>query len=536
MNPLEGEIDAMNLVQSLFQSFAQYEEKPAIQFAGQWIRYRQIKEEVLQRALWLQEAGVRKGDRVALNLPKGLEFIYWHLAILGVGGISLPLNPAHPAEEVAYLLTDSASSLLITDSSHYEPLREVLEEIRNLWILILDHRHSEGWHSWIHARSRIQSDGFRPVPVRLDDTALILYTSGTTGRPKGAMISHRNLIFNLKALQELWEWTDRDTLLHVLPLFHIHGLVAALHTALFSGSKVILMEKFEPQKTWQTLERERCTIFTAVPTIYFRMLKAWDACRPDLSSMRLFISGAAPLPGILFQQFAETSGFRIMERYGMTEAGIIASNPLDPSRRLAKSVGYPLPGVEVRVTSEDGEDLPAGEVGEVWVRGDNLFKGYWQNQEKTKEALRNGWFRTGDLGFAEPNEWGRIYLVGRAKELIITGGENVYPIEVENVLERHPAVHEAAVVGLPDEDFGERVTAIVTCRKGECPPTAKEIISFCKERLVGFKCPKEIHIVDQLPRNSMGKVEKMLIKKRLARAETKKATPQPSALPHGLRG
>lgn len=526
----------MNLLQALFQSFEKQHGKPAIQFAGQWTPYREIQDGVMKRMLWLQQSGVGKGDRIALCLPKGIEFIYWQLGILGVGGICLPLNPAHPGEELSYFLTDSGSSLLITDSAHHEPFRSTLDRIEGLWVLLLDRPTPEAWDSWIQARSKIQSDGFYPVPVSPDDTALILYTSGTTGKPKGAMITHRNLLFNLKALQALWAWTDQDVLLHVLPLFHIHGLVAALHVALFSGSRVILADKFDPLKTWQTLEKERCTVFTAVPTIYFRMLKEWDTCRPDLSSMRLFISGAAPLSENLFHQFAETTGFRILERYGMTEAGIIASNPLDPSLRMAKSVGYPLPGVEIRVISEYGEDLPPGQVGEVWVKGDNIFKGYWQNPEKTKEALCGGWFRTGDLGFTQPSDNGRIYLVGRAKELIITGGENVYPIEVENVLERHPAVQEAAVLGLPDEDFGERVAAVITCRKGACFPTAKEIISFCKQHLVGFKCPKEVHIVEQLPRNSLGKVEKMVLRKKLIGKEQKPLASPNDVLAQGLGG
>ena len=523
----------MNVMIPLFESFEKHRSHLALGFDERWVSYREIQEEVLKRALWLQESGIRKGDRVGLMLPKGLSFIYWHLAILGIGAISLPINPAHRPDEVLYLLTDAGGSLLITTSGLYEPLRKTLGAMEGLWVLLLDGDAPSGMISRLQATSQIRSDGFHPVPTDWDDTALILYTSGTTGKPKGAMITHRNLIFNLQALQDLWEWTSADILLHVLPLYHIHGLVAALHTALFCGSKVILMEKFDPRKAWEILERKKCTLFTAVPTIYYRMLREWESCRVDLSAMRIFISGAAPLSELLFHRFAQTTGFRIMERYGMTEAGIIASNPLDPSRRLPKSVGYPLPGVEVAILSEEKKILSPGEIGEVWVRGDNVFQGYWKNPEKTREALDGGWFRTGDLGFLDAADPGRIYLVGRAKELIISGGENVYPLEVESVLERHPAIQEAAVIGLPDEDFGERVTAVVTCKKGKTPPSAKEVIHYCKEHLVGFKCPKEVYFVEQLPRNSLGKVEKMLLRQRLSASAEEPSFPGRHPLAHG---
>lgn len=504
---------AMNITQYLWPSFECYGEKPAILHHYSWVSYREILEEVLRHMIWLQEAGIRQGDRVALILPKGLSFIYWHLATMGIGAISLPLNPGHKPKELYYMLNDAECSLLITHPVLFQLLGDKISSLKGLWILLLEDEKPGPWNSIILASAKINSDGLLPVSTELDDVAMILYTSGTTGKPKGAMITHRNLIFNIKTLCALWKWTSQDTLLHVLPLYHIHGLVAALYPAFFCGARVVLTEKFDPLKTWQIMEREKCTIFTAVPTIYFRLLKELQNFHPDLSSMHLFISGAAPLPEYLFHNFESITGFRILERYGMTEAGIIASNPLNPAERLPKSVGYPLPGVEIRVVSENGKPLPVGEIGEVCVRGDNIFQGYWRDSSKTREVLKEGWLHTGDLGFLDHS--GRLILVGRVKELIITGGENVYPKEVEEILEQHPAINEAAVLGFPDEDYGERVLAVISCKKGIDPPTAQEIIQFCKEHLVSFKCPKEVYIVDQLPRNTLGKIEKKILKQKL---------------------
>jgi malonyl-CoA/methylmalonyl-CoA synthetase len=324
------------------------------------------------------------------------------------------------------------------------------------------------------------------------------------------MLSHRNLVSNMMALHELWQWSDRDVLLHVLPLFHVHGLFVALHGGLHAGATIIMHENFDPQRVWKTIEIQQCTILMGVPTMHQRLMNQWETMErlPDLSSMRLFISGSAPLLENQFLRFTRHTGFPILERYGMTEAGMIASNPVDPAGRKATSVGFPLPGVEIRIVDSDGRDVGPGDVGEVLIRGENVFKGYWGMPEKTRESFTEGWLRSGDLGYLDHDDGGRLYLVGRAKELIITGGYNVYPKEIENLLESHDGVREAAVVGMPDDDFGERVVAVVALEETTLRTTPQALIEFCKERLAGYKCPKEVFVTDSLPRNAMGKLQK----------------------------
>jgi malonyl-CoA/methylmalonyl-CoA synthetase len=299
----------------------------------------------------------------------------------------------------------------------------------------------------------------------------------------------------------------------VLPLFHVHGLNVATHGSLYAGSTIVMHEMFEPRRAWEALAKERCTLLMAVPTIYQRLMGEWEKMekKPDLRGMRVFISGSAPLSDNLFHRFEEATGFRILERYGMTETGMNTTNRIDPAHRKARSVGYPLPGVGIRVVASDGADVRAGDVGEVWIRGDNVFRGYWGMPEKTQESFVEGWFRSGDLGYKDPQDGGRLYLVGRAKELIITGGYNVYPKEVENVLESHEAVKESAVVGLPDEEFGEKVTAVVVLKDSRGSIAPEILVAHCRERLASYKCPREIAVIPELPRNAMGKIMKSRI-------------------------
>jgi malonyl-CoA/methylmalonyl-CoA synthetase len=497
----------MNLAQELSRTFLQYGNKPAILFEGRPYSFRQIDEEIRKRALWLRRAGVERQDRIAILLPKSMEFVFWHLAVLAADAVSLPLNPSYPGEQISFFLRDSQSFLLVTDAACLENLRGSRAGEKRMKTLLIDEASPDGWQPLIKELARVGPGDCRRFDARDDDVAIICYTSGTTGNPKGAMITHRNLVSNMKTLQRIWQWTAEDILLHVLPLFHIHGLIVALHGALHAGSTTVMHEKFDAAKAGWAIEKDKCTLLTAVPTIYHRLLQEWKTGKPDLGSMRLFLSGASPLGEDLFHRFEDVSGFRILDRYGMTETGIIASNSLNPQGRIPKSVGYPLPRVEVRIAAERGGEAEKGEVGEVWVRGENVFKGYWQNEEKTEEVLENGWFKTGDLGRLDPQDF-RLFLVGRSKELIISGGYKIFPGEVESVLCRHPAVREAAVIGRPDEDFGERVAAFVALRKGHPATPPGEIISFCKKHLVSYKCPKEIAFLDQLPRNCLGKVEK----------------------------
>jgi malonyl-CoA/methylmalonyl-CoA synthetase len=277
-------------------------------------------------------------------------------------------------------------------------------------------------------------------------------------------------------------------------------------------------EKFNPARTWKTIEEKQCTMFMAVPTIYQRMANELEKmeCRPDLTSMRVFISGSAPLSDNLFHRFEKRTGFRILERYGMSETAMNTSNPLDPAGRKPKSVGFALPGITIRVVGEDGRDRPGGDVGEVLIKGPNVFAGYWGKPDKTRESFLGEYFRSGDMGFLDEADGGRLYLVGRSKELIISGGYNVYPKEIENVLESHDAVRESAVVGLPDEDFGERVTAVVVLREG-MSVSCEELLAMCKGRLAGYKCPKQVLFVEALPRNAMGKLQKNILSTELCK-------------------
>ncbi len=503
----------MNLAKLLAETARKHSDKPAVVFEGASYTFRAFDREVERYAGMLHASGVGKGDRVAIQLPKRMEVLLLHFAILSVGAITLPLNPEYRAEEVEYFLSDSGSSLFVADERRFASAERAVRGLRGVRGLLVDGAGREGADSLPERLARAPDRFSRAYPAGGDDVGMLCYTSGTTGRSKGAMITHRNMVANMLALSAAWEWTADDVLLHALPLFHVHGLNVATHGSLYAGSTLVMHEKFDPASAWGALEEHRCTLFMGVPTMYQRLMNEWEKRerKPDLRAMRVFISGSAPLSDNLFRQFERATGFRILERYGMTETGMNVSNPIDPPLRKAKSVGYPLAGVSIRVVGEDGSDVAPGDVGEVWIRGDNVFRGYWGMPEKTRESFVKGWFRSGDLGYQDPKDGGRLYLVGRAKELIITGGYNVYPKEVESVLESHEAVKEAAVAGLPDEEFGEKVVAVVVPKEGRGSLLPEALIEHCKGRLASYKCPKRIAIVAELPRNAMGKIQKNLI-------------------------
>jgi malonyl-CoA/methylmalonyl-CoA synthetase len=503
----------MNLTRILIEKNLPHPDKTAIRFGSFSKSYGELWEQVEKTAALLAGQGIKKGDRVALLLPKGLDWIEYYLGILLLGAVCLPLNPDYRPEEMGYFLGDSESALLLASASKEKEFSGLLDRLPALRLLMPEQETFP-----MKSVGRPLSVYDKAPSTREEDVALLCYTSGTTGRSKGAMITHGNLISNTQALHQAWRWTGNDILLHALPLFHIHGLCVALQGALYAGAGIVMLERFDPFQVWKTIENERCTVFMGVPTMYQRLSRAWDELKqkPDLGSMRLFVSGSAPLSGALFSRFREQTGFAILERYGMTEAGMICSNPYEPERRKAQSVGYPLGGIEIRVVDTQGRPAEPGTVGEIWIRGANIFKGYWRQPEKTREAFAGDWFKSGDLGYQDPHDGLRLYLVGRARELIITGGYNVYPKEVETVLETHPAVSEAAVFGLPDEEFGEKVTAAAVL-KPKAAVEAEELIRYCRSYLVGYKCPQKIFFLEALPRNAMGKIQKNVLQKEYAK-------------------
>jgi len=510
----------MSFLNAFTDNVHKYPDKVALEFIDpplQHFTYAELDDLVNRTEGYLQNLGLQPGDRVALQLSKCLEFILLHLATVRLGAITLPLNLAYPPDELKYFLEDSGAKLFFALESNKAKIQSVLPELLDLQeCIFLDPAEPDQFQSLI---TNYQSPISNPPILRSrsgqvsspSDTAVIIYTSGTTGRPKGAEITHGNLSSNLEALHETWGWQPDDVLLHVLPIFHVHGLFVALHGALHAGATALLMREFDPHKTLQNLVERKCTLLMAVPTIHRRLLDAPDAKSFDLSHVRLITSGSDRLPDEVFSGFQDTFGHTLLERYGMTETGMNCSNPLHDERRIG-SVGHPLPGVQVRIVeAESRETLPDGEIGELEIRGPNVFKGYWGQPEKTAESFSaDGWFKTGDLGLREKD--GYITLCGRSKDLIISGGLNIYPPEVERVLVEHPAVNTCAVIGCPDVEWGEKITAVVVLNQGETVSGA-DLIAFCRERLAPYKSPKSIVFHDSLPRNAMGKVQKAELRK-----------------------
>jgi malonyl-CoA/methylmalonyl-CoA synthetase len=491
-----------------------YADKTAIEFQhsqhSEMITYGQLETMVQKTMAYLQWVeGVQAGDRVALQLPKCLPFIYLHLAIMRLGAITLPLNPAYPEAELSYFLEDSGAKVFFADSSHATQLAVTRNRLPTVETLIFLQPYSAGYFESLLTAN---VGNLPEPPTDAHQTAMMLYTSGTTGRPKGAQITHGNLTANIEGLYEAWGWQESDVLLHVLPLFHVHGLVVALHGALHAGATTIMLTRFEPKHTLDMLVEKRCTVFMAVPTIHKRLVDFPDAEHYDLSHMRLFTSGSDRLADDVFNQFKRRYGHTLLERYGMTETGMNLSNPLHGERRVG-SVGLPLPGVQARIAHPDtDEPLPDGEIGEVQVKGAHVFKGYWNMPDKTAEAFTaDGWLRTGDMGLREAD--GYFTLKGRSKDLIITGGYNVYPPEVELVLTEHPAVQACAVFGCPDAEWGEQVVAAIIL-KMDTTSTERAIIDFCRERLAAYKVPRRVLFVTELPMNALGKVQKVELRKR----------------------
>lgn len=438
----------------------------------------------------LKARGVKPGDRVVAQIEKSVGAIALYLGCLQTGAIYVPLNTAYTDAEVEFFLQDCEPVLMVRDAR-----RSVL------WNASATMDTTPDTGLWAEA-SRLEPS--ERIETRSgDDIAAICYTSGTTGRPKGAMITHSNMAHNANALIDLWRFTADDVLLHILPVFHVHGLFVATHCALFSGATILLETRFNAARVLNLLPH--ATTFMGVPTHYTRLLAEMSFDGNLAKQMRLFISGSAPLLAETHREFEQRTGHRILERYGMSEAGIILSNPYE-GERAAGTVGYPLPGVQTRVIGAEGQEVPDGEVGVLQIRGPNVFIGYWHRPDATEESFTSdGWFVTGDLVNRAAD--GRYTIVGREKDLIIAGGYNIYPKEIEEALDLHVGVAESAVIGVPHPDFGESVVAIVVpAEKGSV--NVSELAALAEERLARFKLPRAYHIVESLPRNAMGKVQK----------------------------
>ena len=467
---------------------------------GTALSFAELLDQAGRIAALLRAAGVVPGDRVAVQVEKSVEGLGLYLGVLQAGAVYVPLNPAYTAAELAHFIADAEPKVVVCDPANEGGIAPLVGEGTLLTL-------GAAGEGTLAAEAAKHAPEQEAVARRGDDLAAILYTSGTTGRSKGAMLSNDNLWSNATTLHRAWGFRPDDVLIHALPLFHTHGLFVALNVMLLNGGRMIFLDRFDPERVIELLPR--ATVMMGVPTFYTRMLASERLTREAAAGMRLFVSGSAPLLAATHEAFEARTGQRILERYGMTETGMSASNPLVGERR-AGTVGPALPGVELRVAGPEGEILGAEEIGVLEVRGPNVFKGYWRLPEKTAEEMREGgWFVTGDVARIAAD--GYVTIVGRAKDLIITGGLNVYPKEVETALDALPGVVESAVVGVPHPDFGEAVVAALTVTADP-----GDVLAALRERLAPFKLPKHVAVVDELPRNAMGKVQKNLLRERFA--------------------
>lgn len=450
-----------------------------------------------QYAAKLASMGLTPGERVIVQVEKSAECLFIYFGCLRAGLVYLPLNTAYQPAELEYFVGDAEPALIICDPSS----RELFEGLTKRPVLTLD---ANGVGTVNHAPDETEL----PVIARnSDDTAVILYTSGTTGQPKGAMITHGNLATNGLALIDAWQWQDGDVMLHALPIFHIHGLFVATNVAVLNASPIILLPRFDPAEIIRLLPD--ATVYMGVPTNYTRLLAQQEFGQACCRNMRLFTSGSAPLLTQTFHEFQNRTGHTIVERYGMTETGMNTSNPLDGERKPG-TVGPALPGVQLRIVDDEDEPAKTGVPGNLLIKGPNVFKGYWRKPEKTAEEFdAAGYFKTGDV--ASIDEDGYVSIVGRNKDLIITGGLNVYPKEIETIIDELPGVLESAVIGVPHDDFGEAVTAVIV-PEADATITGEEIIAHLKSRVANFKVAKSVHFVSELPRNTMGKVQKNVLR------------------------
>ncbi len=473
---------------------------------GQYYTWRDLDRGTAMIANLVASLGLPEGARVAVQTEKSVEALMLYLATLRAGYVYLPLNTAYQQSELEYFIGNAEPSVVVCTGKNFGWVSKLAFKAGTKHVFTLN----EDRTGTLLERASHHSDEHEIAVKNEGDLAAILYTSGTTGRSKGAMLTHGNMRSNAVTLRSYWDWQPGDVLVHALPIFHVHGLFVAVHGALINGSKMLWCAKFDPKRVCELLPR--ATVFMGVPTLYVRLLGEAGFGRETCRHMRLFISGSAPLLLETFNDFRERTGHTILERYGMSETVMLTSNPCKPEdgERVGGTVGKPLPGVEVRVVDDKGLRCPVGEIGNVEVRGPNVFKGYWRMPEKTKEEFTpDGWFKTGDVGRFDAK--GYLTIVGRSKDLIISGGYNVYPAEVEGYINEMTGVAESAVIGVPHPDFGEAVVAVVVPKPGAAPD-AEAIMAQLKRQIANFKVPKRVFVQADLPRNTMGKVQKNLLR------------------------
>jgi malonyl-CoA/methylmalonyl-CoA synthetase len=497
----------MTLVSSFNKTFQNYADKVAIEFNDKAVTFDDVNKNSSKIANALARSSVNKGDRVALFLSNSLEMIYFFAGILKNGSIVVPMNTYFKEEEAKNMLSDSGANTILVDKERLPIIKKILANLNSLKnIITVDCGEFTDFNDFI----KDISDENPNVEIRDEDGSIIFYTSGTTGRSKGALLSHRNMESDLEALKKAWHLSDKDKMLLALPLYHIHGLGVALCGSFYNGYSCILRKKFRGEEALKLLSEKECTLFMGVPTMYVKLLEVKE--KYDLKNMRLFVSGSAPLSAETFKQFRDTFGLEILERAGMSETNMNFSNPYEGKRKPG-TVGLPLGDLQVKIVDKNFNEVPKGKEGGILIKGSNVFKGYWNAPEKTKKSFHKGWFITGDIGKIDDD--GYVTFLGRSKDLIISGGINIYPVEVEEVINSHPHILESAVVGVPDKCYGESVKAFVVLRNS-IKVSEDEIIIYCKERLASFKKPKSVEFIDALPRNTMGKVQKNVLRKKVS--------------------
>jgi malonyl-CoA/methylmalonyl-CoA synthetase len=494
-----------NLYSALQREFPGSESPCLLGTDGATISYGQVHRRSAQLANLLRARGVQPGDRVAVQVEKSAEVILLYLAVLRLGAVYLPLNTAYTLAELEYFLSDATPRMLVCDPARAQALTSLSAR---LGVSALETLASDGRGGTLSGAANSHAEHFADVERTAADLAAILYTSGTTGRSKGAMLTHGNLLSNARALRTVWQFTAQDRLLHALPVFHIHGLFIAINVTLAAGASALLLPKFDPDEIFAHLADT--TVLMGVPTFYVRLLQDARLSPTSTAPTRLFISGSAPLLAETHREWQARTGQAILERYGMTETGINTSNPYEGERRPG-TVGLPLPDVQLRVVDlETRTELGRDALGMIEVKGPNVFAGYWRNPEKTQSEFHEGYFVTGDIGLID--EAGYLHILGRGKDLIISGGYNVYPKEIEEEIDALAEVAESAVIGLPHPDLGEGVTAVIVLKPGSPQVSEAAILERLRLRLARYKCPKRIVFAEELPRNTMGKVQKNILR------------------------